>query len=144
MRSGIVSSAAALIMIACAVQANARGRVDDWIGTYAGLDVGYGWGSVRQFSGTAGGPLTHSTGNTNQDGVLVGGYAGYNWPLSQQWLLGVEGNMDWMDIGTKSGGTGATNQPALGAIVSWAGWFPGNSVCLALCDGRIFFRRWQP
>jgi outer membrane immunogenic protein len=127
MRKSIVPISAALFVIACTVQASARGQVDDWNGTYAGLDLGYGWGSVKQFAGTPGGPLTHSTGSTNQDGVLLGGYAGYNWLLSQDWLLGVEGNMDWMDIGTKSGGTGAT----LPVNLRWEGSFRGRVGFLA-------------
>src|SRR6187549_1318736 len=105
MRNAIFPSAAALLLIACTVQVSARDRVGDWNGTYAGVEVGYGWGSVSQYIGAAGGPLTPSTGSRNQDGAVVGGYAGYNWLLSEQWLLGVEGNMDWMDVS----GTGAAN-----------------------------------
>jgi len=127
MRKTIVPIAAALFVIACTAQASARDRVGDWNGTYAGLDVGYGWGSVSQFSGAPGGPLTHSTGSTNQDGALLGGYVGYNWLLSQEWLLGVEGNMDWLDIGTKSGGTGA----AIPANLRWEGSFRGRVGFLA-------------
>ena len=127
MRNLFVPSAVALLMIAGTVQASARSQADSWNGTYVGLDGGYGWGSVKQSSGTIGGPLINSTGSTNQDGAVVGGYAGYNWLLSPRWLVGAEGNMDWTDIGASSGAAGATNPTDL----HWEGSFRGRFGFLA-------------
>ena len=139
MRNAILPSAVVLFMMACAVQVNAQGRADAWNGTYAGLDVGYGWGSVSQSAGLPGGPLAPSTGSINQEGVVVGGYAGYNWLLSQQWLLGVEGNMNWMDIG----GAGAATLRWEGSFRGRLGFLPTPSVLLyatggySIADGSI-------
>ena len=125
MRNAFVASALTLLMMTGTAQAGARGRITNWNGTYAGLEAGYGWGSVKQFFGRVGGPLTNSRGSINQDGAVAGGYLGYNWLLSPHWLIGVEGNMDWTDIGTNS--SGATNPVNL----HWEGSFRGRLGFLA-------------
>ncbi len=58
-----------------------------WAGGYAGILTGYGWGdgSVDGF------------GSESFDGARFGGFAGYNWDLGNQLVVGVEGdlNYDW-------------------------------------------------
>jgi outer membrane immunogenic protein len=89
---------------------------DPWTGVYAGLNVGYSWGSanagltVTQQQGgtitetTLGGtvlsvtnvPVTTTTASfanrAKMDGWLGGGQIGYNWKTGN-WLLGVEGDL---------------------------------------------------
>ena len=42
----------------------------NWTGFYAGLNLGYQWGSVSNFSG-------------NPSGIAGGGQIGYNWQVGQ-------------------------------------------------------------
>ncbi|THV15246.1 outer membrane protein [Rhizobium rhizophilum] len=57
-----------------------------WAGGYAGILTGYGWGDgeVAGF-------------DESFDGARFGGFAGYNWDLGNQLVVGVEGdlNYDW-------------------------------------------------
>jgi opacity protein-like surface antigen len=127
MRNVIVAGAMLAVAAVGTDQADARARATDWDGAYAGFEAGYGWGAVTQSFGNIGGPLTSQRGNTNQDGAVAGAYLGYNWLLDPRWLLGVEGNMDWTDIGTNSSGTGATNP----VNMHWEGSFRGRFGFLA-------------
>ncbi|MFN7127161.1 MAG: outer membrane protein [Allorhizobium sp.] len=58
-----------------------------WAGGYAGILTGYGWGD---------GELV-GFGSDSFDGARLGGFAGYNWDLGNQLVVGVEGdlNYDW-------------------------------------------------
>lgn len=58
-----------------------------WAGGYAGILTGYGWGD---------GSL-ENLGDQDFDGARFGGFAGYNWDLGNQLVVGVEGdlNYDW-------------------------------------------------
>ncbi|PYB73016.1 outer membrane protein [Rhizobium wuzhouense] len=59
-----------------------------WAGGYAGILTGYGWGD---------GELSGVAGTESFDGARFGGFAGYNWDLGNQLVVGVEGdlNYDW-------------------------------------------------
>ena len=48
----------------------------NWTGFYAGLNLGYQWGSVSNFSG-------------NPSGIAGGGQIGYNWQVGQ-FVFGAE------------------------------------------------------
>jgi outer membrane immunogenic protein len=122
MRNVIVASALVMVVMAGTDPADARARPADWNSGYAGLEGGYGWGSVKQSFGNIGGPLNNQRGSTNQDGAVAGVYSGYNWVFDPRWLLGVEGNLDWTDIGTNKVGTGATNP----VYMHWEGSFRGR------------------
>jgi outer membrane immunogenic protein len=126
-RKVAVKIATALMAIVCSVQASARDQTDEWNGSYVGLDLGYGWGSVKRASGNVGGALTGSTTDIKQNGMLLGGYAGHNWLLSTHWLLGAEANIDWMDMGTNHGNTGSASS----ANLRWEGSIRGRLGFLA-------------
>jgi len=66
----------------------------DWTGFYIGVNGGGGWGRDRisQAAGAA---------NTNPSGGFAGGQIGYNWQ-NGAWLLGIEADGDWADIGGSS------------------------------------------
>lgn len=72
----------------------------NWSGFYLGINGGGGFGN-SDFSG----PFD---GSYNLSGGLVGGTAGYNWQFGQ-WVLGLEGDMDWSNIrGSATCGGGIT------------------------------------
>ncbi|MCF6370450.1 outer membrane protein [Rhizobium halophilum] len=66
-----------------------------WSGPYIGLHGGYGWGD-SDVDGLAG--------SGNFDGGRFGGFVGYNWQMSNGFVAGLEGdiNYDWNEdeIGT--------------------------------------------
>lgn len=94
----------------------------NWTGLYAGINGGGAFGSSKW-----GNP---STGSFDVSGGLVGGTLGYNWQYNQ-FVFGLEGDMDWADI------DGNTNRVA-GAQAK-ADW-------LATVRGRVgyAFDRWMP
>ena len=77
--------------------------VDEWSGPYIGLQAGYSWGDadVAYDVPVTTGNFTHALVNRRQtltsspdpDGFIGGIYAGYNWLLQGNWLIGIEG--DW-------------------------------------------------
>ena len=71
--------------------------VYDWSGFYVGINGGGGWGSAH----------TDLTGHFGTSGGLAGGTAGYNAQFGS-WVLGLEGDMDWSNIG---GNSSANNCP---------------------------------
>lgn len=73
-----------------------------WAGPYIGLHGGYGWAD-GDFTGPVG-----TSGSDNFDGGRMGGFVGYNWQMSQGFVVGIEGdvNYDWNDQ-TYAGGYNA-------------------------------------
>ena len=65
-----------------------------WSGPYIGLHGGYGWGTAD-----AGGD------DESFDGGRFGGFVGYNWQMSNGFVAGLEGdvNYDWNDDGIGGG-----------------------------------------
>jgi outer membrane immunogenic protein len=59
-----------------------------WDGFYIGVNGGGGWGHAR----------SDLTGGFGTSGGLAGGTVGYNKQLGS-WVLGVEGDIDWTDVG---------------------------------------------
>ena len=129
-----------------------------WAGGYAGILTGYGWGD-----GEVGGI------DDSFDGARFGGFAGYNWDLGNQLVVGVEGdlNYDWNeeavagfgDVETglnwsararvgyamdrallfAAGGYTGTNIEGAGDDDTLHGWTIGGGVDYALTD-RMFTR----
>ena len=70
---------------------------DTWSGLYLGVQTGYSWGDAHQ-------EMYNRTGNHaataryDLDGINGGLYAGYNWILGGQWLLGIEGSWSLLDV----------------------------------------------
>src|SRR5262249_17742057 len=60
----------------------------NWTGFYLGINGGGGWGHSNW----------DSAGNFSLTGGLIGGTVGYNWQQGPL-VLGVEGDIDWSDIG---------------------------------------------
>jgi outer membrane immunogenic protein len=60
----------------------------NWTGFYLGINGGGGWGR-SEWAGVD----TFKT-----SGGLIGATIGYNWQLGGQWVLGIEGDIDWTSI----------------------------------------------
>lgn len=67
----------------------------DWAGPYIGVHAGFGSGTVNwDFTGAP-----DSGDEYDIDGWLVGVQAGYNWQMDGGFVLGVEGDLSWSNIG---------------------------------------------
>ena len=133
----------------------------DWTGFYLGVNVGggaasskYGFSTPGSFSPTNAivfippvftpGPTFN--GSFNLGGPLGGGTAGYNWELSNGWLLGLEGDIDASGIsGSSSCGAGAfasicgTSNSWLGTARARVGYAPGIGNMLWFVTGGAAF-----
>lgn len=69
----------------------------NWTGFYVGINGGGGWGDSQWSSGSGTSPSFNNT------GALVGGTVGYNWQYNQ-FVFGVEGDIDWSNIRGSGGG----------------------------------------
>jgi outer membrane immunogenic protein len=67
----------------------------NWGGFYAGINGGGAWGKSRHDEIAA---PTATTGDFNFPGGLFGGTGGFNWQISP-WVLGIEGDVDWVGLG---------------------------------------------
>jgi len=63
----------------------------NWTGFYLGINGGGGWGR-SDYSGA------FSTGSFDTSGGVVGATIGYNWQVSNQFVLGLEGDIDWSSM----------------------------------------------
>ena len=67
--------------------------MDSWSGPYVGAHVGYIWGDADVTIDAS--PTLHANG-LDVDGLLGGVFAGYNWRLRDNWLVGVEVGFNWI------------------------------------------------
>ncbi|MET3928039.1 outer membrane protein [Devosia sp. 2618] len=65
----------------------------NWSGFYAGVNAGYGWGTLTR-EPSAGGPKHEN----NSGGFSLGGQVGYNLDLGG-FVLGTEADLQWANIG---------------------------------------------
>src|SRR5215472_13483730 len=98
--------------------------VYNWSGFYIGINGGWGFGKSNWTNSLA---VPTSTGDFDLNGGVAGGTVGANWQINQ-FVLGVEGDIDWSDIhGSTSNGfcvgtTCATKNTWLGTIRGRAGF----------------------
>jgi outer membrane immunogenic protein len=123
----LVASAASLLMSGAAFAADAvqdipappaavdtPAPVFSWAGGYAGIQGGYGFGD---------GKLTDSTGTNkpNFDGGRMGAFAGWNFDVGHNVILGAEGNLDY-DWNKKTSGSSSFQTDLSGALRARAGY----------------------
>jgi outer membrane immunogenic protein len=87
-----------------------------WTGAYIGADVGGAWSNIQ----------LDSFGTGSASGFIGGLYAGYNWRLAPQWLLGVELDSSWTDL---------SGVNWLASIRGRIGYTPISTVLLYLTGG---------
>jgi outer membrane immunogenic protein len=86
-----------------------------WTGLYVGGQIGYQWGATNFDSGTYTIPgETYVSGLPDYDasGIVGGVHLGYNWQLNE-WLLGVEGDIEGSSYSGSGFGTGSAGGPGL-------------------------------
>jgi outer membrane immunogenic protein len=113
------------------VKAPVAAPVLSWTGFYVGASVGGRWSDTTgdeisvlvngvQMPCPTGVPCTLSD-TYHGSAVRLGGYLGYNWQVSPNWLVGIEGDAAWADQTTTHLGGGLP-----GAINGFLVAFPGN------------------
>jgi outer membrane immunogenic protein len=106
----------------------------NWAGLYAGATIGYSWGESTQKYDRAG---DHGTASLEPDGAAGSALLGYNWMVSDQFMLGLEG-----DVGVLGVSQGATTVfdghvwssefgPFLSTLRGRAGYAFGNALVYA-------------
>jgi len=64
----------------------------NWTGFYVGLNGGYGRGQLRNDD-------PYGIGDIGTKGWTFGATAGYNWQFANRWVLGLETDFNWANIG---------------------------------------------
>jgi outer membrane immunogenic protein len=88
-----------------------------WTGPYIGIHGGYGWGSFDTV-----GALAQSQEPT---GGFGGIQSGYNWQISRNWVVGVEGDSSWGSISQNAGGINV-DVDAMGTVRARVGYAMNN------------------
>lgn len=81
------SAMAADLMAPAAAPVVSAPASTNWDGPYIGASVGYSWGSAED--------TTNTNGTANFSGVFAGIEAGYNFHLSDNIVLGIQGDINW-------------------------------------------------
>ena len=66
----------------------------NWTGFYVGVDGGYTWGRSTSFQP---GSVISFSASPDPRGGIFGVHGGYRYQLDNRFVLGLEGNFDWMD-----------------------------------------------
>ena len=98
-------------------------------GFYAGLQVGYQWGDAS-VGGFEAGPEEQFLFGKGFDGGTGGVYAGYNWDMGNQWLIGAEADVNYL-----AGGKGDNWE---GSLRARAGYIMGGNTLLYGTGGLAF------
>lgn len=85
-----------------------------WTGAYIGLQGGYDWNRASTPPYSA-----------NVDGFIGGLYGGYNWQTATNWVLGIDGSINWSGASGSSTGPGPLPD-ANSAEVNWKGLIRGR------------------
>ncbi|WP_177345248.1 outer membrane protein [Pseudomonas sp. CC6-YY-74] len=121
-------------------------------GAYAGLYTGYAWAKDK---GTSYGQVTDAktgwTQETNPKSAQYGALAGYNWTLTNSWLVGLEGDYEGRGDQSDSNyqefnGTadpryvGTSGLNSSGSLRARAGYLPSNNLLLFATAGYAYAR----
>lgn len=103
----------------------------DWTGPYIGANAGVAF-LDGDASITVGGLQTNF--NLSDTGFTFGAQAGYNWQ-HDQWVLGVEGDFNFLDVGDNGTAPGATT----GAFKLDSDWYATIRARLGLADDNTLY-----
>jgi len=112
--------------------------VYDWSGAYAGVNVGYGWGRSADTSTLAVPPLFTDTATLRMNGVSGGAQIGYNSQM-QNWLVGLEGDIQATGQSNSHSYACAAGACALTPIGGGLGFIPGPAVSVTETQRLDFF-----
>ena len=101
-----------------------------WTGLYVGADIGGSWGSANIF---APGTLFTFSHNAKNDGVIGGGFIGYNYQFNN-FVLGLQGEID---------GTGNGNSRFSAPFGASVFQSSVNQNWIASIDGRLGWAAWD-
>jgi len=105
--------ASMIVLTQMALAEPVSAQLGDWTGWYAGLNVGMGWagdrvhttgsnshfcppGSCGHAQDAAQASIQGVTGAFNvSNQALLGGQLGYNWPLADRWIIGVQADLQF-------------------------------------------------
>jgi len=108
---GIVGAIAAIGMASAASAADLPRRsapqtfvqpvpIFTWTGFYVGASAGYAFGDGRSVvGGLAPGFLGGGNSKSLGDGFIIGGTVGYNYQVSPMFVVGVEADLSYLDVG---------------------------------------------
>jgi outer membrane immunogenic protein len=101
-------------------------------GFYAGLAVGYQWGDFDTdgYLLTLDPEIAFLTSGKGKDGGTGGVYAGYNWDLGNQWLVGVEADANFIAAGK--------NDNWMGSLRARGGYIFNGDTLLYATGGLAF------
>jgi outer membrane immunogenic protein len=122
--------------------------VFSWTGFYIGGHIGWGRAELEETLVTAFPPfVAGTTFGDRESGFLAGGQAGFNYQIGQ-FVLGIEGQISWTDIGrstvTTIGGVTLTDDVNLNWVATVAARFGfafGNALLYA--KGGVAFADWN-
>jgi outer membrane immunogenic protein len=113
----------------------------DWWGPYVGAEIGYGFDGGNRETELSGGTFDGFSRNYGLNGVIGGGFAGYNLQ-SGPFVAGVEGDFQGSDIhgGWSSTGSGSYQQnlPWVASLHPRLGWVWGDRLLLYGTAGFAF------
>jgi outer membrane immunogenic protein len=66
----------------------------NWTGFYVGADVGYVWSNVDAFEPAA---PAFGTATADPNSFTIGGHIGYRYQFPNAFVLGIEGDLAWLD-----------------------------------------------
>lgn len=121
---------------------SASAQTPNWTGFYIGGHGGYRWADAQMASGPytfAGGAdiytLPGINGNFDQNSGIYGPHAGFNWQFAPNFLVGIEGDLDFGNssktvsntlLGTADDGDGFTFNSSATVKLSWQGTIRGR------------------
>ena len=92
-------TALSMTTLAGVAQADGTSSASPFVGTYVGIDLGYGWGDANSEEyGFIGFPFSFTQDNAEIDGFTFGGHVGHNWAIAPNWVLGVEGALNYSGL----------------------------------------------
>lgn len=115
-----------------AYKAAAIAPVFNWTGFYVGADVGYLW---SKFDLSLPGSPAAGTASPNPNSFTIGGHIGYRYQFPNSFVLGIEGDLAWLD----GQDTGAFSGAPTGGIFAKTKWDASVRGTLGFAANRSLF-----
>ena len=95
----VATTLLSMITFSGAANADGMGGGSPFVGTYVGVDLGYAFGDANsERYGNIGFPYAFSQANAEIDGFTFGGHLGHNLAIAPNWVLGVEGALNYSGL----------------------------------------------